>query len=181
MTKEKNRLNTLRTKYEKKYVFPLVEMFPKPLVMFDEKQILLKRQIDSLLKKIDESKICQECNGRGIIYRKNDVSLKNLSWSNNLEDSRIIKNDRCMKCFGDGIILSEEVNGFIVPKNGSLIHLSNINKLVCEYCKRKLFWTWSDDLENPCFEAGCHGMTYILKCDVFSVVAKLDRVKEVEG
>jgi hypothetical protein len=188
MTKQQI-LKVLRDRYEKKYVSPLISKFPKPLVMFDEKQVRLKKQIDLMLDKIDRSEICSECKGRGVIFEENDHILKedpswNSPWIHPSVDQRAIKNDRCMTCFGDGILISEKVNdsyrGKVLPaRSGSFVRLSDVDDLVCEICRNKLNWVWSDDLEDPIFEAVCHGRVYTLKCSLFSVSIKMEQGKEL--
>lgn len=188
--KEKQVLKSLRSRYEKRYVTPLVEKFPKPLVLFDDKQIRLKKQIDSLISRIDSSEICPECNGRGVVFEENSHSLKenpswDYPWNENHIDQRAIKNDRCTRCFGDGIVFTEQKDKFgrslLIAQNGMSVHSSRMEELVCDFCHQKLLWTFIDDEAEPYFESTCHDRSYLLKCKIFSVSVIRDAARGTQG
>lgn len=167
-------LKVLKSRYEKKYLSPLLSNFPKPIILFDDKQIRLKKQIDSLVNKIDSSTICPECNGRGTVFETNDSLRKsgplwNVFSLGSEIDNRAIKINMCMTCCGDGLVFKEDQNNGNLARNGDLVKYDNRNRLLCQTCRQRLSWVFNEDPDNPGLEAYCHGRLYRLNCEIFSV------------
>lgn len=174
-------LDILKSRYEKKYVLPLIVNFPTPLIMFDDFQIRLRKQIESILFRLDEAEICPICKGKGIVFFKN--KKHNLTtWDDPILDLRAVRSQICLECLGDGLIfgdvkINKDNEEYIVAKTGSYIGVDSIDKLSCEMCKQYMEFVWDKDSEDPAFKSECHGRTYSLKPEVFSLSVSLKEVK----
>lgn len=170
----KDNLNKLKRRYENKYVTPLRFKFTRPPILFDRDQVALVKQINSLMKKIEEAEVCPCCGGLGVVFKKNNLSIKEIPpWDSpffsHINDHRGYVNDFCVNCLGEGIVFKND--NIQVAINGTFVSEEKI--IVCEVCSKELQWKLTKNKLNHVYKAECCKVVYTLTSELFKISAKL--------
>lgn len=172
---EEQKLSRLKKKYQSKYLTPLLFKFTRPPIMYDREQVALVKQVDGTIEKLAEAYLCQNCNGMGVTFRKNEMILQdNPPWHSpfisNLIDDRLYANDLCFTCLGEGIVFSKDNKR--VARNGLIVNEQDINELRCDRCQTLLYWSLKFE-ESHCFYfASCCKIEYKLFPELFKTEVK---------
>ena len=168
-----NILNQLKNNYKKKYITPLLYKFSRPPIMFDEKQIRLRKQIEKMFEKLDFAEICTDCEGKGVIFKEINMVLKekplwNSPFIDAAVDSRAYTSDICLNCCGEGVVFNSKKDKEFA-KSGIIVIDNKIFNVVCDVCGKYLDWVQTQYDENPVLVAKCHNIEYQAIAKIFKI------------